>query len=203
MRELHYEPTNYQDVYRFAFDDLQFVGNSESYHPEDFYDHIVGLILKQYDDLLSSPILEANRRWLHHLFTAVRAIRLEIPHFMLHLVDEDGKLEDDFRWILRILGTPFLTNETNGYGNIPPEVIEEEGIIPYQLLAVSEVLRVLQGSSQCSLYEFCSHRQDKDITNHHCLNAPWERANEPSICPFAQLWISWGLVGKIPFKRDK
>lgn len=201
MRKLNYVPSNYEDIYSFAFNDLQLVGNGNSFHPEEYYDYVVGLILKQYDNLLSSEVFEANRRWLHHLFTSVRTLRLEIPNFILHLVDEEGRLENDFHWIIKILGTPFLTNNANGYGYIPPEAIDTKGIMPYQLLAVFEVYKVLRGSTRCSLYDFCSHRPDKNITNHHCLNAPWERANEPSICPFAQLWISWNLVGKTPINR--
>lgn len=198
MKELGFDPISYKQVYDFAFDDVRFEGNERSFHPNGFYDHVVELILEQYDDALKSPIFEANRNWLRHLFTSMRVLRLELPDFMLHLVSPEGTLSEDLKMLSRILGTPFLTNDDNSYGFVPPEGLNPESIMPYQLLAVRQVFQVLQGKTVCDLYDFCSHRKDNDITNQHCLNAPWKRAEEPGPCPFAQLWITWGLNGRTP-----
>ena len=43
---------------------------------------------------------------------------------------------------------------------------------------------------------------EKDITNEKCLNAPQERVHEKELCPFAQLWKTWGLLDKTPYKES-
>jgi hypothetical protein len=67
-------------------------------------------------------------------------------------------------------------------------------------LVFKQIINVYQGHQKCSLYEFCKTRPDKDITNNLCTTAPWERVKEKDLCPFAQLWKTWGLIDEYPIK---
>ncbi|MBD1365377.1 hypothetical protein IDJ77_16305 [Mucilaginibacter sp. ZT4R22] len=200
MKKEGFIPVSSADVHAFALEKLTFKNKDGEYTPLELFDHLMGLVLKSYDDATASEIFKPNNTWLKHIFTAAKSLRHQHSLFMTGLVKEEGKLSDLFYFIFRSIGTPFFTNKTHSGGFVPPDSIDYAGIQPYQLLVFKEVIQVYMGGTKCGLYDFCKKRPDKDITNEHCLTAPWKRGMEAELCPFGQFWKTWGLNGETPVR---
>ena len=150
------------------------------------------------DDALASEIFRPNREWLRYIFQEAGTIRFSRPYFMTGLIDGPGRPSALFFEIFRRLGTPFYSNVFFEGGFVPPAGRSFGDVQAYQLLVFQEILRVFDGSTACDLYQFCKNRSDKDITNTLCKTAPWLRGVSDDLCPFGQLWKTWGLNGEVP-----
>jgi hypothetical protein len=65
------------------------------------------------------------------------------------------------------------------------------------LLGLEAIISLLRGEFPCSVLEVCRHLPDgTDLSNEHCLIAPWNRAHQLPRCVVGQLWIMWGFVQK-------
>lgn len=200
MKDKGFTPKSTSDVYNFAFKDLKFRGEIGTETVESLFQKIVVQIDKHFYDALRSDLFLPNYNWLKHILTQAKSLRQTNPDFITELVLEEGKLSPKFYDIFRSLGTPFFTNTIEKGGFVHPNDLKTIPIQPYQLLVFKQIINVFNGHQHCSLYDFCKTRPDKDITNNHCKTAPWKRATEADLCPFAQLWRTWGLTNEIPTK---
>lgn len=199
MTEQKFVPATIKDVYDFTFLDVEFKGPMGTFDFASLYDNVVVLAANQFADALQSPIFSDNLNWVMHLLVQASALREVRPHFMTELVAEEGKLSALFFRIVQILGTPFFTNRKWEGKLIPPQGITPP-TQPYQLLVFQQIMNLYAGHTCCALYNFCKTQPDRDITNGHCLSAPWLRAKEDELCPFGQLWKTWGLIDEIPVR---
>ncbi|HMK57657.1 MAG TPA: hypothetical protein VK462_01240 [Nitrososphaeraceae archaeon] len=191
-------PTNLESVTRIVHDGLTFQGQGKVESIESLFINSINLVDQQFFDALQSPQLLPNYNWIHHILNQGRWLRLNRPNFISGLVQAEGVLSQEFYDIVHRLGTPFFTNNQNKGSFIPPEKFSDPAIQPYQALVFKEIIRVFNGKFDCQMFHFCKSRPDKDITNSKCQTSPWERATEPELCPFGQLWKTWGLVGETP-----
>ncbi|WP_258105886.1 hypothetical protein [Marinoscillum sp. MHG1-6] len=201
MKEKKFIPQGTREIYDFAFKELTFQNSLGTETVETLFQSTIDLADKQlYDALQSQPFLP-NYEWISYILKQAKNLRDSNPNFMCQLITDTGQLSDDFFEIFRLLGTPFFSNNKEKGGFVPPTNLKNTQIQPYQLLVFKQVIRVFYGHQSCSLYDFCKTRPDKDITNSHCLSSPWERAKEDELCPFAQIWKTWGLTNEIPTKK--
>lgn len=198
MKLEQFVPGTSADVYAFVYDKLKFSNQDGVFSPLELYDYMMDKVIAGYDEATQSPVFAENNNWMKHIFSEARLLRHQKPGFMTELVAAPGQLSNLFYLIFRHLGTPFFTNKTEKGGFVPPAGINYKGIQPYQLLVFKEIINVFTGSTSCGLYKFCKNRPDKDITDQHCLTAPWKRGISADLCPFGQFWKTWGLSGETP-----
>jgi hypothetical protein len=198
MKVASFVPKSTKDVYDFAYGDLKFHGQIGIETISSLYEKIVEHTDKQFYDALQSIPFLPNYNWLKHILEKAKKLRLNHPNFMTELIESESQLSDLFFKIFKSLGTPFFTNNKEIGGFVPPNDLTEIPSQPYQLLVFKQIINVFNGHKCCSLYDFCSLRKDKNITNELCKTAPWERGTEAELCPFGQLWKTWGLNGEIP-----
>ncbi|MBR09447.1 MAG: hypothetical protein CMP48_17400 [Rickettsiales bacterium] len=190
-------PNSAFELYEFAYKDLKFRNEVGSFSVEELFEEKSSHIQNQLHDALQSEPFIASYRWLEYVIREARKIRLDQPTFFAGLVHKEG-LSDQFFSLFRKLGTPFFTNSKGKGGFIPPSKYQTQSVYPYQLRVFRDIIATFYGQKKCSLHPFCSSLPEKDITNEKCLKAPWERVHENELCPFAQLWKTWGLSGKTP-----
>jgi hypothetical protein len=200
MKKERYKPNNSRDVYDFTLNEVSFEGEDGAETVESLFVKNTELASNQFLDALKSKPFKANYKWLLHIITEAKKIRLSHRNFMSELVLKEGVLSPFFYELFNSLGTPFFTNNKGKGGIVIPSDLKSSDIQPYQLLVFKQMINVYSGLEKCSLYDFCKTRPDKDITNELCQTAPWERIKELELCPFAQLWQTWGLAGKTPVK---
>lgn len=198
MKEFKYIPKTSADVYDFAFRDIKFNGVDTSENVFSLFLKIRDFADSQFSNSLQSEIFSPNYVWIKHILFEAYKLRLANIDFITKLVEGPGKLSNIFFDVVRILGTPFFTNKKDIGRFIPPDSLKDNKIQPYQLLVFKQVLNIYRGQRKCSLYSFCKTRPDRDITNNLCLTAPWLRAKEEELCPFGQIWKTWGLKDEIP-----
>lgn len=201
MKENLFVPTSPKEIYDFSFQDLKYRSDQlGEFTVQSLFEKKMEIANQQFYDALQSPPFLPNYSWIKHILTNAKELRLSRPAFMTELVESQGKLSPLFYKIFNVLGSPFFTNSLEIGGFVPPNDLHANAIPhqPYQLRVFSAIIKVYMGEKKCSMYDFCKARPDKDITNMHCTTAPWERAKDADLCPFGQLWRTWGLIGEIP-----
>lgn len=58
------------------------------------------------------------------------------------------------------------------------------------ILSINEIF--MGKRCQCYLYNFCD-KHGGYIVNNNCIDSPWERAKNGTVCYFANIWKMWGL----------
>jgi hypothetical protein len=198
IKKTEFTPNSCQEVYDFVYKDLLFWDGEKALTARQCYEQGGDFTKNQVADALKSVIFFPNKKWIKYIFQQAEDIRFKKPTFMTELVDGPGRFSELFFKLFRRLGTPFYTDENFNGGFVPPVSKSFKGVQPYQLLIFREILNVYNGHKKCGLYEFCKKRPDKDITNANCQTAPWLQGQEDELCPFGQLWKTWGLNGKTP-----
>lgn len=69
------------------------------------------------------------------------------------------------------------------------------GMTNYLALYSFKGLFGINGKNQCYMYEICK-AIDNERVDDRCVYCPWEKADENELCPMAQIWHMWKLVGK-------
>lgn len=203
MKKESFLPRDPDEVYQYAYSWVMLHLKGSSISAEKIFDDALKFALEQFQDSLKSKIFKPNFIWLTYILEEAKQLRSLPGSFFCRLVREKEKLSPLFFGLVRTFGTPFFTNRSEKGAFIPPQNLKHLPIQPYQLLAFKAVTNVFGGQRSCSLYKFCKTRPDKDITSAHCKTAPWEKINDPELCPFAQLWKTWGLSGKKPIQKSK
>ena len=201
MKESGFVPSKTKDVYEFAFDNLRFQGQGRTEDVISLFKGVHSYTDGQFTDALKSEIFAANQVWISHVLAEAVKLRLERIDFITSLVNDTFQLSATFFEIIKKLGTPFFTNKNDVGGFIPPDTLNNVQIQPYQLLVFKQILQTFAGEKRCGLYDFCKKRPDKDITNNYCLTSPWLKSKETELCPFGQIWKTWGLINEIPVPR--
>ncbi|WP_194550394.1 hypothetical protein [Zobellia nedashkovskayae] len=201
MKKNKFVPTNCEDVYEFAYKDLKFTGEIGQMNVEQLFKHSIDSTNQQYSDTLKSPIFTPINEWLNHLFEQAKTLRVQSPSFICSLINDNGGLSDSFYEIFEKLGTPFFTNKKELGGFVPPRGLKNIHQQPYQLLVFKEILSTFFGTTSCSMYDFCLNSPERKMTNENCKKAPWKKVKERDLCPYAQMWKTWGLIDEIPVRK--
>lgn len=198
MKKENFSPKNCKEIYDFAFKATMLKGEIGEFTANSLFEKVIDDSIKQYHNALKSPIFLEIYDWLNHILIQAKKLRLENPDFLCNLLDSRGNLTDAFYDIFRKLGSPFFTNNKNEGGFVPPTNLNKKHSRPFQLLVFKEILRVYFGEKSCSMINFCKLSPEKDMVDENCIKSPWNKVNESKLCPFAQMWKTWGLMGKIP-----
>lgn len=198
MKKENFIPKNCKEIYDFAFKNLKLNGEIGEFTSDSLFEKTIDDSISQYHNALQSPIFLDIYDWLNHILIQARKLRLEQPDFICDILDNKGNLSDLFYDIFKKLGSPFFTNKKNKGGFVPPNELKKSHNRPFQLLVFKEVLRVYSGHKSCSMIDFCKLSPEKEMVNDSCLKAPWDKVNESNLCPFAQMWKTWGLINKTP-----
>jgi hypothetical protein len=201
MKEKAFKPKNCAEIYEFAFKDLTFNGEMGNFTVETLFNRTSNNTYTQYFDALNTPIFQDILEWLKFVLEEAQKIRINNPDFITKLLDEDGNLSSVFYDVFSKLGTPFFTNNKHIGGYVPPRNLSNVNDRPFQTLVFKEVLSVYFGKKECSMIDFCKLSPEKEMVNTNCRTAPWEKVNEKDLCPFAQLWKTWGLKDKKPVHK--
>lgn len=191
-------PATVQAVYTFAYDGVGFTRNGKDCTIESQFDENVASAIGNFRECLQPEIYKSNVDWFVALASDARKLRLTEPGFVTDLVTSPGKLSNQFRRIVDVLGTPFMTNaDAKGYF-LPPSKFGATKIEPYYPKVFQAITWTYRGEQACRLHSFCESRTDRKITNDQCLREPWARVGLPELCPYAQMWRTWGLEGRTP-----
>lgn len=167
----------------------------------ELYHSNIKIAKKQFNDTSIAAVYEPNRVWFSKILDRAQILRTQKIDFFTSLVETDGTLSKVFEEIWTSLGTPFLTNEEFKGSFLPPSNIPNiVEIKPYFPKVFKSIKVTYMGKKQCHMYKLCVAAKP-DITNNLCKTEPWKRTEMEELCPYAQMWKSWGLSDKTPTHR--
>jgi hypothetical protein len=188
-------PKDVESVYAFAYDNLR-PEKCDSF--DSLFEETANDAVQHFRDSLGADIFRSNVTWFEELIAGAGKLRLNDRGFFTRLVTSPGLFSSTFTKVVNALGTPFITNsESKGYF-LPPERLNGMSIQPYYPKVFQAISYTYGGRIACSLHDFCEADPQINRTNSDCLNKPWARVELPKLCPYAQMWKTWGLKGKTP-----
>lgn len=191
-------PLDVDSVYAFAFKDLKLEFKGTTQTIESMYDETAKLAVELIRDSLKADIFKCNVQWFEHLLAEAGKLRLNGRGFFSRLVSSSSVFSPLFTEVINALGIPFTTNiESKGYF-MPPRKLKGLSIQPYLPKVFQAVSFTFAGRCDCSLHDFCRAISEINLTDDSCLKQPWMRVHRPDLCPYAQMWRTWGLQNKTP-----
>jgi len=198
MKRAKWIPAGVDSVYAFVFDGLKLNWENQTETFDSLHEKTASSAIEHFRDALKADIYTENVQWFEHVIREARNLRINHQGFFTRLVQSPRTLSRLFYQIIDMLGIPFMTNAlAKGYF-LPPKNLKSLNIQPYFPKVFQAIYTTYQGKDDCLLHSFCRARSDKNVTDDHCLKSPWERVNFPELCPYAQMWKTWGLTGKKP-----
>lgn len=193
-----WRPGSVESVYEFTLHGLRPEGHDGF---DSLFEATANLAVGHFRDALKNDIYKSTVQWFEEIVSQAKAARLGRPGFFSRLIESEGVVSKEFKAVFASLGVPFTTNAyARGYF-IPPANLEKLDIQPYYPKAFEAVIRTYYGAHRCSLVDVCAADPNKNITDENCSSQPWVRVNQSELCPYAQMWKTWGLVGKTPRPR--
>jgi hypothetical protein len=209
MRKEGFIPENPEEIYLFVeertkveFHNLTNIRHVLNNQSLTAFDQIAGYF--------NSDELLGTREWIEYTFINANQIRKRNWNFFIELA-RGGKLTENsvFRFIYSIIGLPLTTNDAgNAYFASPVE--DQHNVIarPILLWAVNQIYNIFINSSKtniskCGMVHWCrsscTEQNIPDRTSQECFDEPWLKIHdENGLCPFSQVWVSWGLSEFIP-----
>lgn len=144
--------------------------------------------------------------WVHAVLDGALKWRKDKPYFMLDLAEGGkGPANKTFQALYCDMGMPFCTNSDGAACFYHPAFNTDKLHLEYFTAAhdISEILCDRYSYDDgCSLYRHCKYcmdnRQGNVAVDDRCRE-PWERGNtREDLCPFAAVWVHWGLFGITP-----
>lgn len=180
---------NYYDVYRISwgYDDIlnmmNMVGQNAKHRLMEYFPA---------DEF--KPIL----KWLESVIDGALAYRRENLAFPVGIaMGKRMRSNPILGKFMHHAGSPLVVNrngevttmDPHGHGEIPEQLL---------LLVIHEIYKIMLGNRNgCRLKETCD-LHGLVVTDHRCIESPWQRVADKPPCNFAQVWHSWGLDGKFP-----
>lgn len=194
-----WQPTDVNSIYNFGFNQLTFRHNGQIETVASLFDKMNLMAIDHFRDSLQAEVFKDNVTWFEEIANEAKKLRTTQMGFFTKFVASTGVPSPLFIEIVKKMGTPFMTNaQSKGYF-LPPEKLRTLNIFPYYPKVFQAILGTYNGHKECSLFSFCETRTDTKITNEKCLTAPWTRVKDTKdLCPYAQLWRTWGLEDEIP-----
>jgi hypothetical protein len=191
-------PEDADSVYAFAFSGLQASRNGKLDTFNSLFEETAKSAIREFRDALKADIFRNNVIWFEELITEAKNLRINHRGFFTQLLKSPGVFSPMFRQIVSALGIPFTTNARSKGYFVPPEKLKALAIQPYYPKVFQAISYTFSGRRDCSLHPFCEASEGIKITNDDCGSSPWARVHLPHLCPYAQMWKTWGLGDKIP-----
>ena len=192
----HQVPFNRTTISGFAKTYKLPIGDQQHTLDKLFYENAVEA-RRGFRILFAHTNLAVAKDWANHVMSNVIAMKrggFSFSELLTRGFDQDRVLKRTSS-LIRKLGTPLIMDKKNIVFYNPPKPEFAPGM--EYLLGLEAIISLLRGEFPCALLEVCQHLPDgTDRTNEHCLNAPWNRAQQLPRCVVGQLWIMWGFVQK-------
>lgn len=192
-----WQPTDVDSIYEFVFNGVTPSFNGTMGFQNLFEDQI-NRAVSAFVDSLRADVFKNNVTWFTSIVLEAKKLRCAKRGFVTKLVSSEGVFSEHLFEIIRRLGVPFTTNAASEGCFVPPAKLAGLKIEPYYPKVFQAIRNTFHGVMKCSLLPMCEANPNQQITNCDCSNKPWTRVSLPYLCPYAQMWKSWGLIGKMP-----
>ncbi|MGK7392616.1 MAG: hypothetical protein ACNS60_19840 [Candidatus Cyclobacteriaceae bacterium M2_1C_046] len=144
--------------------------------------------------------------WIDTIFDRIKIFRKEVPTFVNDMVIYGKPKENQFfAYFLKVIGSPIVIDSNSNATFALPQGFNptSPNFSPAIFWAINQILKVFYKDSvtPCELIHFCSKSKELDPNinvDENCNTAPWLKATEKNLCPFAQIWHHWALKDYSP-----
>lgn len=122
-------------------------------------------------------------------------------YFMINLARGGLCLKNEmFLKLVSQLGFPLLKNLNDEYYLYNNSLGNAENLQFFS--AIEEISKMFfDGQDSCTMKKWCKH-SPKSTPDFNCDIAPWKKIGDSRLCPYAFLWIHWGLKEYTPIKKE-
>lgn len=201
MRANNIHPKSYQDVYAIVSELIEY---PKQYSHYDLYDINAKEALNSLRSYLGQDTtFDKEFEFVKKSIQTIMDIRRNDPYFILDMLEKPFSL-DNYKTLLGKIKLP-TTYNNNDEGFVDfryPETCSIDFGVFRSMFEVSMFFHhsVRDNSVpvqyECGLLNHCKSSPLKPHIDKRCYKAPWERAHENELCPFAKIWHRWGLTGK-------
>lgn len=199
IKKADYVPKNLEELFAYA-KRFQFEANSEVLNYEALYKKVLADVSTQVGELFTLPPFNNIARWGNQFLLNASQERKDCPWFISKLLClSKSDAIQYFRTLTKKIGIPQIyTGKGIGVGE--SSLIDNNLSTPILFRCLWEIKRIFneRDSFNCQLKEYCYVYLPTHIDS-FCEKEPWEKANQQYLCPFAQVWKSWGF-GNIQLK---
>lgn len=148
----------------------------------------------------NTPIFMETKEWFSIIINRAVDLRETRYQFILKLFHAPAGLDGYMHDIVYNLGGPNCRNGINELAMLRPHDtgLNEINIQPHWLKALEQMHNFLlmpHVARECSMLDICKAHQN-DLVDHRCKTAPWIRATDGQLCPFAAAWRMYGFHEK-------
>jgi hypothetical protein len=177
------------------FDNLTIIWNDKSYKNIEMVNKLGKIARSNFSDVINRQTHGMLIDWLDDLLENARVLRekINLIHELSGLINYDQRTAK-LRKIMNYLGTPIIIDK-DGYlalGNVMYDV----GSFASYVLGMKTVLKLfggIKGDTSCAMTKNCRVSLSAFYNDNICNNTPWLMAQSEMLCPFAQVWATWGL----------
>lgn len=199
IKKADYVPQNLAELFAYA-KRFQFKTNSEVFNYEVLYKKVLADASTQVGKLFTLPPFNNIARWGNQFVLNASQERKDCPWFISKLLClPKSDAIQYFGTLTKKIGISQIYTD-KGIGVGESSLIDNNLSTPILFRCLWEIKRIFnkRDSFNCQLKEYCCVSLPTHIDS-FCEKKPWEKANQQYLCPFAQVWKSWGF-GNIQLK---
>lgn len=170
------------------------------------FDVLIEVVRKEIKKNFNAEYFKPTTDWIDTIFDHIKVFRTDVPNFVNDMVAFGKPTENQFFiMFMNIIGSPLVLNADDDAtislpNNFNPSL---DNFNPSIFWAINQALKVFSRTqkSQCELMNFCKNSRLKDPkinVDKNCMESPWLKATDKDLCPFAQIWKHWALIGFSP-----
>jgi hypothetical protein len=190
LKKDSYIPQSTGDFYNYMYQKIQPEGESI----ESLFDKSITLLKEDIQGVFTSELYDGFKKWIFNVLDNAIILRKN-NKLVFSILLKSNPTNFLMRSIINIGMPPTFNQE--GQMFVKNEAIEISDWV-YLARAVSEVFSTLiYGNKECGFKEACMSANDarnkKININEYCDNEPWKKINETELCPYCQVWKTFGL----------
>lgn len=185
------------DIYRIA-DQLTVNWKGNRISNLDLMYEMSTIAKNQLEKIINRQTHKELVEWSAELLDSGRVLRQKI-NFINTICRKKSETEriHCFNKTINYLGTPIILDKNGDVGFENPH--RDCGEKSFYLIGVQSILNLLQGKDiKCESIANCKKTNTPMFDENICKNEPWRQVNNDLLCPYAQVWTTWGLQSKTP-----
>jgi len=186
-----------KQLYQFV-DTLQVNWKSQWINNIDLLPEFSSIAISQLRMVINNSTHADLVSWSEELIESARVLRAKV-NFICEL-SKAKSYEDKiscFTKTINYLGTPIIIDRMGNVGFQNPHF--DCGSKAFYLIGIQSIHNLLRkGIVPCELRQNCRLTIPSLYNNDICQRKPWVQAQNEQLCPYAQVWKTWGYYGKTP-----
>lgn len=182
MNEDNFIPINIKDIYNYTSNNFYVVGDTL----DNFYEKMLNRFIDNINYFLNNKYTIDLKNYIISTVKKISSLKNENNMFWIEPLLDASNSKEKYIDLMNTIGFPLIYHSN--------EILTSEKNANNSLIYIS-IIRTLEkilcekqvSSNSCELKKFCGYSSDI------CNTEPWQNTLKHTKCPFAILWLNYGL----------